>query len=141
LWFRQHQKPQALLLSITVFGAVITNAALKFLFARPRPEVFPPLVVETSYSFPSGHTTTAAAFYGMLAILLWQAHHRRWALLSGVWVFAVAFSRVYLGAHYPSDVLGSLALGTLWLVIASAVYWSYCRRLAANPTDLNRQSP
>jgi membrane-associated phospholipid phosphatase len=95
----------------------LLNSLLKLLFARPRPNVFPPLMAETSYSFPSGHTMSAVAVYGLLALLLWQRGQYAWALLPGLWVPLVALSRVYLGVHYPSDVLASLALGTIWLVI------------------------
>jgi len=79
--------------------------------------VFPPLTTETSYSFPSGHAMAAVAVYGVLALLLWQRGKRGWAVLAGAWVPLVAISRVYLGVHYPSDVLASLALGTIWLII------------------------
>jgi undecaprenyl-diphosphatase len=103
---------------------------LKLLFARPRPNVFPPLTLETSFSFPSGHTMAAVAFYGLIAILLWRDHHYGWALLPGLWVPLVALSRIYLGVHYPSDVLASLAVGTIWLALillfmpALTVYWN-----------------
>lgn len=121
LW-RRSQKEKAVLILVSLVGAVFINILLKMLFARPRPDVFPPLVVEHSYSFPSGHTMAAIAFYGLLAILLWQSRHRFWALLSGIWVILVALSRIYLGAHYPSDVLASLALGTIWLAVILLVY-------------------
>ena len=98
-------------------GNVILNSLLKLLFARPRPNLFPPVVTETSFSFPSGHAMTAVAVYGLLSLLLWQRGRHSWALLAGLWVPLVALSRVYLGVHYPSDVLASLALGTVWLVI------------------------
>jgi undecaprenyl-diphosphatase len=120
LWRRHRLK--ALMLSLAFIGSVIMSNLLKLLFARPRPDVFPPLSIEHSYSFPSGHTSTAVAFYGLLAVLLWRAHHRGWALLSGAWVGAVAFSRIYLGVHYPSDVLGSLALGLLWIFAVILVH-------------------
>lgn len=83
LWRWQQQPLNALTLVVTISGAVVINTLLKSLFARPRPAVFPPLTVEHSYSFPSGHTSAAVAFYGLLAVLLWRAHHRGWAILSG----------------------------------------------------------
>jgi membrane-associated phospholipid phosphatase len=130
LWHWQNSKLDALTLIVTVTGSVAVNTLLKLVFARPRPEVFPPLTVEHSYSFPSGHTSMAVAFYGLVAVLLWRAHHRGWALLSGSWVLAVALSRVYLGAHYPSDVLGSLTLGVIWIFAVMVVYDRYQRRLS-----------
>ena len=55
--------------------------------------------------------------YGLMAVLLWQRGHRLLALLSGFWVLAVALSRIYLGAHYPSDVLASIAVGLILVII------------------------
>jgi len=105
-------------LLISVVGGAALNGLLKLLFARPRPSVFPPLTVEHTYSFPSGHTMTAVTLYGFLAILLWQHRHRGWALLAAAMVPLIGFSRVYLGVHYPSDVLGAMTLGILWLSVA-----------------------
>jgi undecaprenyl-diphosphatase len=133
LWRGRRNKLDALTMIATLAGSVIINTLLKLVFARPRPDVFQPLTVEHSYSFPSGHTSTAIAFYGLLAVLLWRANHRGAALLPGLWVLAVAFSRVYLGVHYPSDVLGSLALGLIWLSAVMYVhdrYWDRARRRA-----------
>lgn len=113
-WWQQ-QRLEALTLLISCGGAVIINNVLKFLIARPRPQVFPPLTVETSFSFPSGHTMAAVAFYGLLAILLWRKRHYWGAVCATGWVVLVSFSRIYLGVHYPSDVAAALAVGLLWL--------------------------
>jgi len=118
VWFwRRGERSTAWLVLASFGGSFLLNSLLKLLFARPRPDVFPPLVVEHSYSFPSGHTMSATAVYGLWALLLWQRRRYGWAVAAGLWVPLVALSRVYLGAHYPSDVLASLALGTIWLVI------------------------
>lgn len=98
-------------------GAMGFNSLLKLLFARPRPSVFPPLVVESSFSFPSGHTMSAVAFYGLLSLLLWRRGKPLPAAAAGLWVPLVALSRVYLGVHFPSDVLASLAVGTVYLIV------------------------
>ncbi len=63
--------------------------------------------------------------YGLLAVLLWRQGHYGWALVASSWVLAIAISRVYLGAHYSSDVLASLTLGVLWLFVAFTVYDQY----------------
>ncbi|MFZ0546857.1 MAG: phosphatase PAP2 family protein [Candidatus Promineifilaceae bacterium] len=118
VWFWKHNQPREVWLVLASSGGTfLLNSLLKLLFARPRPNIFPPLITETSYSFPSGHTMSAVAIYGLLALLLWQRGRYGWAVLAGWWVPMVALSRVYLGVHYPSDVLASLALGTIWLVI------------------------
>ena len=114
LW-RRSEKTTAALVVTSLAAGFILSTLFKVQYARPRPDVFPPLVVEHSYSFPSGHTMAAVSFYGLLAILLWQRGHRLLAVVAALWVLLVAFSRVYLGAHYPSDVLASLALGIILL--------------------------
>jgi len=116
LW-RRSEKITAVLLVVSAVIYPLVSLVVKEQFGRSRPEVFPPLVIEDTFSFPSGHTLTAVGVYGFIAVLLWQRGHRLLATLSGIWVFVIALSRVYLGAHYPSDVLASLALGTIMLII------------------------
>lgn len=74
-----------------------------------------PLVTVHSYSFPSGHTITAVALYGFIAYLFWMQSHRMLAMFTSIWAGLIAFSRIYLGVHYPSDVLGAIAVGGIWL--------------------------
>lgn len=115
-FFWKQQKIDAFSILGAFGGAVGINALLKLVFARPRPHLFPPLVVETDFSFPSGHVTAAVAVYGFIAFLLWQNRHHVWAVLSALWVLVVAFSRIYLGVHYPSDTLAAMAFTSLWLI-------------------------
>jgi len=89
-------------------GATALNTALKLLLSRPRPSLFTPLVSASGFSFPSGHVTASVATFGFLAVLLWREKRFGWAIASLVLVPLVALSRIYLGVHYPSDVLGSL---------------------------------
>ena len=115
-WFAwRRQLLDAAALAVSFGGAVALEMLLKLFFTRPRPEFFPPIVVETGYSFPSGHVMVAVSLYGLLAVMLWQQHHRGWAVLSCGWILLVALTRIYLGVHFPSDVLASLNLGFLWL--------------------------
>jgi membrane protein DedA with SNARE-associated domain len=101
-------------------GGVVLNQLLKTLFARPRPFFEHPLVLETSYSFPSGHATMSLIFYGMLAyfavraLRTWRA---RTAVVFGaaLLVLLIGFSRMYLGVHYFSDVIAGFASGGVWL--------------------------
>jgi undecaprenyl-diphosphatase len=116
LW-RRSEKITAVMLLVSLIASQIISLLLKSRFDRTRPDVFPPLVVEHTASFPSGHTLTAVAVYGLISALLWQRGHRLLSIISGIWLFLIALSRVYLGAHYPSDVLASLALGTILLII------------------------
>jgi undecaprenyl-diphosphatase len=100
-------------------GQAIVVQILKALFARPRPDVVPHLVDTTSLSFPSGHAASSAAFYLTLAALIALntkvSRARRYSFLIAVLIaVAVGASRVYLGVHYPSDVIGGLAFGSAW---------------------------
>ena len=129
VWFGwRGQLAQAATLLISFTGAIALNTLLKVLFARPHPNLFPPLIAESGYSFPSGHTIAAVAFYGLLAVWLWRQQYHGWAIVAGVWVVAIGISRVYLGAHYPSDVLASWAIGGLWLLAIVALYNWYEQR-------------
>ena len=120
LW-RRSEKTTAVLYVASVITFPLISLWLKNLFGRPRQDIFPPLVVEHTASFPSGHTLTAVAAYGLAAVFLWQRGHRALAILSGSWVLLVGLSRIYLGAHYPSDVLASLALGVILLIIIVSI--------------------
>ncbi|HHH72373.1 MAG TPA: phosphatase PAP2 family protein, partial [Sulfuricurvum sp.] len=111
--------------AVSFLGPISVNALLKLWFARPRPDVFTPLIAVHTFSFPSGHTAAAVSLYGFLAFVLWRADKKPLAVLSLLWVFLVALSRVYLGVHYPSDVLGALTFGGAWLL--GVMGWFFMR--------------
>jgi len=103
-----------------VAGSAVLNQLLKGLFARPRPHFEHPLLVETSYSFPSGHAMESFVVYGMLAyfaVLALRSWESRVAVIFGaaLLVVLIGFSRMYLGVHYFSDVLAGYAAGGVWL--------------------------
>ncbi|MCA1717920.1 MAG: phosphatase PAP2 family protein [Actinobacteria bacterium] len=103
-----------------VAGAAVLNQLLKEVFARPRPYFEQPLVLETSYSFPSGHSMDSLVLYGMLAyfcVLALRTWRGRTAVVFGValLVLLIGFSRMYLGVHYFSDVAAGFAAGGVWL--------------------------
>jgi undecaprenyl-diphosphatase len=105
----------------TMGGGSLLNILLKHYFQRQRPVLENPLVTLSSFGFPSGHTMGATLFYGLLALLI--AHSSRWAWSHRIFAFCsaallialVGASRIYLGAHYLTDVLGAIALGLAWL--------------------------
>lgn len=114
---------EGLVLVTATSGAAFLNAMLKLLIQRPRPEFVEPLVTVGGYSFPSGHSSAAAAFFMTLGLLA-AGWVRRWetrvyVLLGAIGaILLVGFSRLYLGVHYLSDVLAGFALGALWAVVA-----------------------
>lgn len=107
----------ALYLAVTAGGAGLLNLVLKLVFARPRPEAASALAGASGYSFPSGHSMASAAIYGAIAIVF-VYRFPRWSIAGVVvccaLVAAIGASRVYLGVHYPSDVIGGWALGLAW---------------------------
>ena len=101
---------------LAVPAAMLLNLGLKHLVQRARPVLDAPLVHLATFSFPSGHAVGASVFYGIVCALAWRHVHSRalrlLALLAALaMVLLVAFSRVYLGAHYLSDVLAGIAVG------------------------------
>jgi membrane protein DedA with SNARE-associated domain/membrane-associated phospholipid phosphatase len=103
-----------------VGGSAVLNQLLKGLFARPRPFFEHPLLIETSYSFPSGHAMESLVVYGMLAyfaVLALKTWRARTAVVFGaaLLVLLIGLSRMYLGVHYFSDVVAGYAAGGVWL--------------------------
>ncbi len=111
---------QVLLLTLAVGGGSLLNILLKHFFHRQRPMLENPLLTLTSFGFPSGHTMGSTLFYGTLAVFVAQSVKSwRWRVLA-FWIAAlvvvlIGFSRIYLGAHYLTDVVGAIAVGLAWL--------------------------
>ena len=128
---RRARTNEALLVALVFVGAEVLNFALKLGFARPRPEFG--VVDLKTYSFPSGHATVSAAVYGTLAFLLCvrsiRVAHRFWlGGLAIVLTGLIAFSRLYLGVHYLSDVLAGIGLGVAWATACLIAYTVLGRR-------------
>ena len=112
-------------IALALVGVVLLNQVCKFIVQRPRPEGFR-LIAESGYSFPSGHSMVAMAFYGLLAWMAWR--HERDAVVRRISVtgFAlvvvlVGISRIYLGVHYASDVIAGFCLAAAWLAVYTTV--------------------
>ena len=110
-------------LLLVMAGAAVLEGATKLALHRARPDLFR-LAAASGYSFPSGHALGATALYGWLALSLWSRVTSRWGragllALAILMPLGIGLSRVYLGVHYPSDVLGGWTAGLLWLGAAS----------------------
>ncbi len=102
--------------ALTIALASIGNSLLKAWFQRARPDALDAIVVEHGYSFPSGHSALGMVAYGVLAVILWRSTlPRAWRIglvvASCLLIFSVGLSRVWLGVHYPTDVLAGWAAG------------------------------
>lgn len=112
-------------LAVTMAGAALLNFLLKLAFRRERPDPFFDTPLPESYSFPSGHALLSFCFYGVLAAVL-AARLKGRRPRAAVWAAAlllvslIGFSRLYLGVHYPSDVLAGYAAAFVWVVAAAA---------------------
>ena len=108
-------------LAINLIGITIINNLLKVIIARPRPDINR-LVDETGYSFPSGHSITSMVFYGYLIYLIYKYVDNRKVKIP-LMIFLVllipviGLSRIYLGVHYTSDVVGGFLLGAVYLIL------------------------
>jgi membrane-associated phospholipid phosphatase len=101
-------------------GGELANTVLKLGFHRPRPEAFFGLPQPIAFSFPSGHAMVSTCFFGGLAILVCGRRRQvRYWVAAGLIAGLIGFSRIYLGVHYPSDVLGGYAAG---IVVLALVY-------------------
>jgi undecaprenyl-diphosphatase len=146
LWLTDHRF-SALLLLIATWGGVAINSLLKTTFDRPRPQVFEWGAQVLTSSFPSGHAMTATITYGTVAYLAARLQRRRlsrWItlLLAALIILLICFSRLYLGVHYPSDVLAGALMGLAWTAFCMATLEAiqvFGRRF--RPTILEHEDP
>lgn len=118
-------------LSLSAVTSLTFYSILKYIFQRPRPSVTLHLIEQGGFSFPSGHTLTSLIFYGALILLLSQYYSfenkavRIAHGLCAIYIILVGFSRIYLGVHYPTDVLASWFLGILILTFLHTHFFSH----------------
>lgn len=132
-WWRQGHKSRVVILMTGALGGTALEQLLKYFFQRARPDTAGHLVNVSGYSFPSGHAMLSLCFYGVLLFLLVQGRSVYVKSLvfglATLLLAAVGLSRIYLGVHYPSDVLGGFAAGTVWLLVNILAYQNYRNRL------------
>jgi undecaprenyl-diphosphatase len=130
LLLRQKRLDLAVCLSVAYAGSGALNYLLKTLFHRARPQL-PWSPGAPDYSFPSGHAMNSLVFYLALAFVVWLMPGRRAGLaaLAGdlLLVLLIGVSRIYLGYHYVSDVIGGYSAGLLWLLVWSPIFRVSCR--------------
>jgi undecaprenyl-diphosphatase len=123
-----------LIAAITIIVASIANSLLKIAMGRERPDLLDPIVIERGYSFPSGHSALGMVAYGILAVLISRSRLPepwRTGIVAGlvVVVVLIGVSRVWLGVHYPTDVIAGWAAGLVVVV----TYAALTRRVSPEP--------
>lgn len=113
---------ELVLFSAVILGSPLLNLILKLFFHRTRPDLHR-LIEIGGYSFPSGHAMNAFTLYGILTFLLWRHIRTKWGrnlliLLSTMMILSIGISRIYLGVHYPSDIIGGYFASGCWLAIS-----------------------
>ncbi len=123
---RHHQSAYVTGLFVSLSGSVAFSYILKLVVARGRPLPSFAAIDAPGYSFPSMHAACTVAMYGFLAYMIWKLlhppHHRLpWAIVISVLVALIGFSRLYLGVHYPSDVVAGYVIGAFFAGLGTCV--------------------
>ncbi len=137
---RRHANVWLLTLVVTVPGGMLFNYWLKFQFQRIRPRFDQPILVLDSYSFPSGHTIGATLFYCVLAGWLAslpgnQARRPAIIAMAIILTLLTALSRLYLGAHFFSDVLAAMLEGLAWFALWATIIFTVQRHQSARKSS------
>ena len=126
LGFLRKKREIIFFLSVLIGGELIKEL-LKLLFHRQRPDASFYLISENGYSFPSGHALMSVIFYGMIAYFVYKLLQKRWQKIVLSFAFAalialIGLSRIYLGVHWVSDVLGGWLIGVLIVVFSILIF-------------------
>ncbi|HLC72999.1 MAG TPA: phosphatase PAP2 family protein [Candidatus Nanoarchaeia archaeon] len=125
-FYFKHYRLEALFTILASLGNVF-NPIIKTIVGRERPtnDIASILETKADSSFPSGHAMGVIIFYGFLLYLTWKLPFKHKKLISTILIFfiiLVGISRVYLGVHWPTDVLGAYIIGLLWLILVITIY-------------------
>lgn len=148
LWHTEHKHSARLLLA-AVAGNILLNGMLKLWFSRPRPDVFDWQTHAASSSFPSGHAMSATVCYGTVAYLVMRLQKHHWSrVLTGtaavILIILICTTRLYLGVHYPSDVIAGMLVGLAWAAFCMATLEAslvLARRRAPREVVEERRAP
>ncbi|MBW4510331.1 MAG: phosphatase PAP2 family protein [Scytonematopsis contorta HA4267-MV1] len=119
LWWQRYRL-EAMVFVLTCLGGFILNTGLKLFFSKTRPQLWKQLIVETSFSFPSGHAIGSMVLYGFVAYLLATFYPKFSQIiytLAVILIVAIGVSRLYLGVHWPTDIIAGYGVGFLWLMV------------------------
>ncbi|WP_057766472.1 phosphatase PAP2 family protein [Cytobacillus praedii] len=120
---------ELILFIVAIIGSAVLNQLLKYSFQRARPELHRLIEID-SYSFPSGHAMNAFTVYTIITFLLWRHIPSRAGrilliIISALMIFTIGISRIYLGVHYPSDIIAGYFASACWLGMAIWFFQKY----------------
>jgi undecaprenyl-diphosphatase len=132
LWKRARRPIDALHLLVVSIGSLSLNPTMKYMLGRDRPDLFPRRGMYNWASYPSGHSILTVALYFTVALLLYRERGWRWPFVVALLVFLTnAYSRLYLAVHWPTDIVGGLLIGLVWLIGSWRAFALYRQRVAA----------
>lgn len=144
LFFLLKHRMELILFLWVGLGSQLLNILFKLWFRRERPTIHR-LIEQAGYSFPSGHSMAAFSLYGVIAYLLWRHMRNRkerlvLILFTVLMTGGIGWSRIYLGVHYPSDVIGGYAASGAWLMLSAAIFEAYRNYRSRQGTKLHTKT-
>jgi undecaprenyl-diphosphatase len=143
VWLLVARLPRlATFVAVTAIGSSLLNLLIKNVVDRARPHLPDPVAMAAGKSFPSGHTQSATVGFGILVLVFLPVVARRWRIW--LWVIAalcvalIGFSRIALGVHYFSDVIGAIVIGSAWLLAMTAAFSAWRRSLHRPASSVSR---
>ena len=132
LWRVKHTPLTGFHLLVVCVGALSMNGAMKWLLSRDRPTIFPPRGLYAWASFPSGHLILTTSLYFTAALMLQRTRGWQWPFVGAAgMVLVTCYSRLYLSVHWPTDLIGGILIGVVWLVGSWKAFTSYDARRRA----------
>lgn len=142
---RERTTRPAVFITVAGAGVLLLYQSIKVAVSRPRPELEPIIAVATGYAFPSGHAAQSVALLGAIATALTHRAPRRWQIAAAVtvivWAALIGASRVYLGVHWTSDVIGGWTLGAVWLLVVTRCLCSGASSRSGVPVEARTRAP
>lgn len=144
LFFVLHHRMELVLFVWVALGSYVLNTMMKLWFQRERPNIHR-LIEEVGYSFPSGHSMAAFSMYGGIAYLLWRHMKKRkerifLIIFTVLMTGGIGWSRIYLGVHYPSDVIGGYAASGAWLMLSIGIFEAYRKSRQYGAAGLHKKA-
>ena len=128
LWRKHGRLDLAVQLIVVSLGSLVMNAVLKDIFSRARPELWPHRGQYKWAAYPSGHAIVGVCVFFTVAILLHRSRGWRWPYLAATAMLVISlYSRLYLGVHWPTDVIGGILMGALWLAFTQVAFSGFHR--------------